>query len=127
MPDDRPPGETERPQVLVGDMPELVGDLVRQALASVDVDVVESAAGFRATSPANRPPIAIVAKGEEGGEWDREWLLERPEAVILGVERHGRRLDVSVLWPHREDKGELTPDSLREAIVTAPTWRERFG
>jgi hypothetical protein len=127
MPDDPRSGETARPQVLVGEMPTLLADLVRQALADVDVDVVETAAAFRPASAATRPPVAIVASSEEAGESNREWLLARPETVILGVERHGRRLGASVLWPRREDLGELTSDSLLAAIVAAPSWRERFG
>jgi hypothetical protein len=124
MPEDR---QRMRPQVLVGEMPQLVRDLVHRTLADVDAEIVPSEAGFRPASPGSPPPIVIVAEPKAGRGWERDYLRSQPDAVILGVERHGRTLAVSMLAPRRHDPVELTDDSLAAAVTASPTWEERFG
>jgi hypothetical protein len=121
------PEQPARQQVLVGDMPELVRDLVRQALAGVDVEIVPSETGFRPTQPGSPPPIVIVAETRRSRAWERRWLRTKPEAVILGVERHGRTLAISMLRPDRGEPIELTEASLAAAIASPPSWEERFA
>jgi hypothetical protein len=121
------PEQPIRPQVLVGDMPKLVRDLVRQTLAGVDVEIVPSEDGFRPPQPGSPPPIVIVAESRRNRAWERDWLRTKPEAVILGVERHGRTLAVSMLRPNRDTPVELTEATLAAAVAAPPTWEERFG
>jgi len=116
-----------RPQVLVGDMPELVRDLVRQTLEGVDVEIVTDETGFRPTKPGTPPPIVIVTSSRWHSAWERDWLRTTPEAVILGVERHGRTLAVSMLEPRRGEPFELTESSLAAAVASPPTWEDRFA
>ena len=92
------PEQPIRPQVLVGDMPELVRDLVRETLEGVDVEIVPDETAFRPTQPGWPPPIVIVAYARTGtARGSATGSGSTPEAVILGVERHGRTLAVSML------------------------------
>jgi hypothetical protein len=121
------PEQPIRQQVLVGDMPKLVRDLVCQTLADAGVEIVPSEAGFRPTPPGAPPPILIVAESRRNRAQERSWLRSRPEAVILGVEQHGRTVAISMLQPCRREPVELTKASLMAAVASQPTWEERFG
>lgn len=113
-------------------MPELVDDLLRQALARVDVDVLPrgaTASQLRQADEQSPAPVVIVmADGEAASDYERELLLPHPEAVVLRVEDDGRilasrRVDVS----RRLVPGDFNADALVRAVETAPTWRQRFA
>jgi hypothetical protein len=121
------PEQPIRQQVLVGDMPKLVRDLVCQTLADADVEIVPTEASFRPRQPGSPPPIVIVAESRRNRALERTWLRCKPEAVILGVEQHGRTVAISMLQPTKGEPVELTADTLTAAVASQPTWEERFG
>jgi hypothetical protein len=127
MPEVCPPRASPLPQVLVGEMPPLVRDLVRVALLDANVEVIEDEDALRPGVPCGPPSIAIVADGGGARAWERAWLRNRPDMIVLGVERHGRTLAISVLRPCRNDLGELTARTLATALSLTPTWDERFA
>ena len=121
-----------RSQVLLADMPALIEGLVRESLAGMEVDVLPAGAGpeaLRQVDEDGRPPVVIiVADRPEADRFERDLLLPHPQAIILRVEDDGRVLaSRGVEVTRRRHPGVLTPQSLIEAIESAPSWRQRFA
>lgn len=120
------------PQVLLAEMPTLIGDLLRSALAGADVELLpegSTADLLRSVREDEPPPVVIVtAANPEATRWERDLLVPHPQAVILRVENDGRLIATrSVEVRRRALPGDLTAESLVRAIETAPPWRERFA
>jgi hypothetical protein len=120
-------GVSARTQVLLGEMPLLIADLVREAIAGLDVELVPTVEDLRPAG-GGPPPVAIVAvEGREASAVASKLMLGHPEAVLLEVELDGRELSVQALFPSHNSLGVLTARRLADAIMTAPRWDERFG
>lgn len=122
----------QRPQVLLAEMPALIEDLLRGALAGSGFELLPAGSTPRALRRVGEdepPPIVIVAAEEEAASrWERDLLVPHPQAVILRVEDDGRLLASRVVEVRRRPvPGDLTAASLVSAIEAAPPWRERFA
>lgn len=120
------------PQVLLAEMPTLIADLLRSALAGADVELLpegSTADLLRSVREDEPPPVVIVTAADpEATRWERDLLVPHPQAVILRVENDGRLIAArSVEVRRRALPGHLTAESLVHAIETAPPWRERFA
>ena len=113
-------------------MPELVDDLLRQALASVDVDLLPRGATAsqlrRADDLSPAPVVIVMANDEAASAYERELLLPHPEALVLRVEGDGRILASRAVGVSRRLlPGDFNTDALVRAVEAAPTWRQRFA
>jgi hypothetical protein len=118
------------PQVLLGPMDAMLADMIRVALAGADLDVLPpraSAADLRPTHERAAPPVAFVSGSGRLADFERELLRRRPEAMILRVDTSSGALLAELLYPRRQDLGELSGRRIREAIAAAPSWESRFG
>jgi hypothetical protein len=121
-----------RPQVLFGDMPVMIEDLLRDALADVDVDLLPRGAGvseLRIVDEDETPPVVIVVSNSpDADRYERDLFRPRPEVVILRVESNGELLASRAVEVRRQVcPGKLTELSLIDAIQSAPSWRQRFA
>ena len=74
-----------------------------------------------------RPDVVIMeVTGAAGTDLARELLEEYPRVKVLGLSADGRRGVLHELRPHRVPLGELSPESLIEAIRRS-THRTRTG
>src|SRR4051812_25725530 len=90
-----------RPQVLIGEMPQLLGDLIRRALTEVDAEILAGDAA-RVGGPDDDGGPIVVILADEGGPAtarEREILLDRPDTVILLVRGHGHTFTTRALFP----------------------------
>ncbi len=121
-----------RTQILLADVPELVDDLLRQALADLDVDLLPrgaTAAALRESDEASPPPVVILmADHADATPFERDLLLPHPDAVVLRVENDGRLLASRLVHVRRHPVApDFDGDALVRAIETAPNWRQRFA
>jgi hypothetical protein len=102
--------------VVVLDLPRMLSEVVTSILSTApDIQVSTGLAGDRP------PPDVVVVGGEVGALPDRagELLHEFPRVRVLTVGADGRETMFYELRPHRVALGELSPDSLLEAVRTA--------
>jgi hypothetical protein len=120
------------PQVLLAEMPILIDDLLREALADVNIEIMPRGAGIdslRQVEEDGTPPIVIVVAAEPAASrFERDLLRPHPDAVILRVEDGGQMLTSRVVQIiRRAGSTTLTTLTLVEAIRSAPSWRQRFA
>lgn len=111
---------------MFGAMPQLLADLVKDAISELDLEVVADKSELRpaGTGP---PPIVIVAlEGASTSAWSRDLLQMRPETIVLQVAQNGRELVARALYPSHDSLGVLTAQRLMSAIADATPWDERF-
>jgi hypothetical protein len=120
-----------RMQVLLSEVPEMVDELLRQALADCDIDLLPRGATdaeLHHVAEGAPPPVVIVMSDQESATtFERELLLPHPQAVVLRLESDGRLLaSRSVHVNRRVLSDTFTAADLVEAVEGAPTWRQRF-
>jgi hypothetical protein len=113
--------------VLLGEMPLLGADLVCEAIAGLDIELVPAVEELRPAGSGPPPVVITAVEGHEASALACELMLRHPEAVLLEVELDGRELSVQALFPSHDSLGVLTARRLADAITAAPRWDERFG
>ncbi|UYK40706.1 hypothetical protein [Microbacterium terricola] len=106
-------------------------ELLRQCLEGVDVEVLPrgaAVADLRDVDEADPPPIVILAsESPTARRFERDLLAPHPQAVILRVEENGHVLATRSVEVHRRvHSAEMNPQTIADAIRSAPTWRARF-
>jgi DNA-binding NarL/FixJ family response regulator len=112
----------EQTRILLLGVTTMLGELVRGIVAADQrlrvVGVLDDPAKLIDISRRRRADVVVVPiEGEELPAACRELLQARPRTRIVGLVEHGR---VGVLWemcPSRTAIGELSPASLRAALL----------
>jgi DNA-binding NarL/FixJ family response regulator len=116
----------ERTRIVLVDMPPLLREIVRGALArEPDLDVVaehDANADLRAAVEDDGADFLIV-----GSEATAEAAVHSLVAADLGVralevQSDGKESVLYELRPHRVPLGEISPESLLRTIRAVPTW-----
>ncbi len=118
-------------QVLLAEMPVMMDELLRGCLEDIDVEVLPRGSGvldIRSVGEGDPPPIVIVVSAEVAADrFERDLLTPHPQAVILRVEDNGRVLATRAVEIRRRIHSDaMTPESIADAIRSAPNWRARF-
>jgi hypothetical protein len=113
----------EQTRILLLGVTAMLAELVK-GIASADqrlriVGTLDDAADLLDVSRRRRPHVVVVViDGDELPAACRELLDARPRTRIVGLAEQGR---AGVLWemrPVRTPIGELSPDTLRAALLT---------
>lgn len=108
-------------RVLLADMPRMMRDIIRDITSShKDIDVIAELAHrdeLTKTAIRTRADVVVVGKAAGDGHEDyRDLLRKRPRLKILAISADGRRGFLHELQPRVVPLGEVSPDSLIEAI-----------
>ena len=113
-------------RVLIVDMPKLLREIVGRALEDeprVEVVGVLPASADLAEATC-RLRAAVLVMGEDHPDARDPWLTSsgrRSVPKLLSVAADGRHSSLSELRPHRVALGELSPDALVGAVLSAAT------
>jgi DNA-binding NarL/FixJ family response regulator len=110
-----------RTRILVAGMPRMLRDIVGSLLtAHDDFEVVaEFTDASELCSAVERTAADVVILGLEDSELPDvgcQLLWERPSTKVLGIAADGRKAFLYELRPHRIPLGEVSPDSLVDAV-----------
>jgi DNA-binding NarL/FixJ family response regulator len=108
-------------RVLLAEIPRILTDIIKDITAShEDIDVIGERAGFDdLTQTAIRTQADVVVVGKANGSGDDDYcelLRRRPRLKILAISADGRRGFLHELQPRVIPLGELSPNSLIDAI-----------
>lgn len=108
-------------RVLLADMPRMMRDIIRDITSShKDIDVIAELAQRDELIEAairTRADVVVVGKVTGSGQDEyRDLLRKRPRLKILAISADGRRGFLHELQPRVIPLGEVSPDSLIEAI-----------
>lgn len=113
-------------RILLLDVPRLLGDLVRAAVArhqdlEVVADVTEDEAG---AAIADTVPDCVIVGGNRATPPPpcRAAFDTQPHLVVLALAGDGREGTLWELAPHRLALGELSRDSLLKAVANDRRW-----
>jgi DNA-binding NarL/FixJ family response regulator len=105
-----------RIRVLVSSDRGIVADIVRTTVAAEpDFELV--------TSEEPHPDVVIVQNGQAGTAEASQMLWSHPESRVILISSDARRADVYELAPSRRALGELSPQSLVNAVRAAARGR----
>jgi DNA-binding NarL/FixJ family response regulator len=106
------PGPQPRIRVLVSSIGGIVADIVRSTVAAqLDFELVA------AEDP--HPDVVIVQNGHAGAAEASRMLWSHPESRVILISGDARRADVFELAPTRRTLGELSPQTLVNAVRAA--------
>jgi DNA-binding NarL/FixJ family response regulator len=106
--------------VLLAEMPRMLVDIIKDIIAShEDIDVIAEFAGSNDLTQAairTRADVIVVGNAAGSSQDYHELLRRRPELKILTITADGRRGYLHELQPQVISLGELSPDTLIDAI-----------
>jgi len=116
----------ERTRIVLIDMPLLLREIVREALAQEpDLDVVaehEAAVDVRTAVEMSGADFVIVGSDAAAGEAVRSLVAPSRGVRALEVRSDGTESVLYELRPHRVSLGEISSETLLRTIRAAPTW-----
>ncbi len=111
-------------RVLLARMPNLLLDIVDHVVASEPDMTVVGRVDDDLQNAVQRTRANIVIVGETGGDPAHEYaelLQRRPKLKVLSIAADGKTASLYEMRPHRIRLGEISPESLREAMRDHPT------
>lgn len=110
-------------------MPPLLNEIVRTVLASESDVEVETrpvpAADIASADAVSRADVLIVAEQRSGHRDYAPMLYAHPRLRLVAISDDRRGAVLYELRPHREELGELSPESLVRAVHARPASQER--
>jgi DNA-binding NarL/FixJ family response regulator len=119
-----------RIQILLGRMPRMLRDILRDAITSqTDLAVIDQTEGDETlfvTLDRTDPDVVVLDAGEQGSPGQINELLRRyPRATVLAVSTDGREAMLYALRPNVDLLYDTSPrgllDAVRAALAAAPT------
>ncbi len=111
-------------RIVLIDMPPLLRDIVRDAIArEPDLDVVaeHEVARLREAVEQDEPDFVIVGT-DAASETVRSVVADRCRVRALEVQSDGKESVLYELRPHRVPLGEISPATLVQTIRAMPAW-----
>ena len=112
-------------RIVLIDMPPLLRDIVRNAIAGeAGLDVVsERALAELQASVAEDDPDFVIAGSEAASQAVRTLVRGRCRLRALEVHDDGKECILYELRPHREALGEISRQKLVETVRAVPKWQ----